>query len=65
MSIEEAERIYKHPKGHSKEELTRCLEVLNTIPHRLTLAEQVVIADAHNRLDILTGVIDVEYTIKD
>lgn len=65
MNLEQAEKIYKHPKGHSKAELTECLKILNSQPRRLSILEQVVIADAHNRLDILNGVIDAEYTIKE
>uniref|UniRef100_A0A6M3Y401 Uncharacterized protein n=1 Tax=viral metagenome TaxID=1070528 RepID=A0A6M3Y401_9ZZZZ len=63
MEIKEAGRIYKHPKGHTKEGLTECLRILNTQPGRLSLMEQVVIADAYDRLDILNGVIEAEYRI--
>lgn len=63
MELNEAEQIYKHPKGYSKEELTECLTILNSYG-RLSLEEQVVIADARDRLDILEGIIDVEYEIK-
>ena len=64
MELSRAEEIYKHPKGHSKAELTECLKVLNAQPHRLSIAEQVVIADAHDRLDILNGVLtDVDYKV--
>lgn len=59
MKLAKAEEIYKHPKGYSRDELTECLNVLNSQPGRLTVAEQVVIADARDRLDILEGVIMV------
>ena len=66
MQLVEAKEIYKHPKGHTKEELTECLEILNAQPRKLSIAEQVVIADARDRLDTLNGVItDVEYRVID
>ncbi|KKN50603.1 hypothetical protein LCGC14_0631250, partial [marine sediment metagenome] len=42
MNLQKAKRIYKCPKGHSKNELTECLKVLNSKLGRLTLMEQVV-----------------------
>ena len=53
MNLRQAEQIYKHPKGYPREVLTECLQVLNLQPHRLTIAEQIVIADASERLSIL------------
>ena len=64
MDIEEAKKIYKYPKEHTKEELTLCLNVLNAISNQLTIAEQTVIADAKDRLDILEGVIYPKYRVK-
>lgn len=63
MNLAKAEAIYHHPKGYTKAELTECLKILNAQPKRLTISEQVVIADARNRLDILEGVIDTEYRV--
>ena len=63
MNLAKAEAIYRNPKGYSKEELAECLRILNAQPRRLTLAQQIVIADAKARRDILEGVIDAEYRV--
>ncbi len=64
MDFREARNIYRHPKGHTKEELRGCLDIMNShyIPSPLV---NLVLIDAKARLDKLNGVIDVEYTIKD
>lgn len=63
MDFRQAENIYRHPKGHTREELRECLGIMNEhyIPSPLM---QAVIGDAKARLDKLNGVIDAEYTIK-
>ncbi len=62
MDFRQAEEIYSHPNGHTKEELRECLGIMNEryIPSPLVNA---VLIDAKARLDKLNGVIDVEYIV--
>lgn len=57
MDLEEARRIYKHPKGHTKEELHECLDVLNAEVQRtgqkLSYLQILALTDASSRLDLL------------
>lgn len=61
MNLEQAKAIYEHPKGHTKDELTECLRVLNVQPRRLSLMGQVVIADARDILE--DTIMDAEYKV--
>lgn len=48
MDILEAREIYAHPNGHSREELRKCLEILNNAaqPVQLNRMQFLAIQDA-------------------
>ena len=52
MDIQEAQKIYEHPNGHTKQELTDCINTLNNAaqPIRLNSLQYAAIQDAISRV---------------
>jgi len=50
MDLEEAKRIYRHPKGHSEDDLRKCLRILNENSPEPKGLQKMALDDAKKRL---------------